>query len=53
MLGGNGELLSLSPGIYLTARNICTLKILGEGQPFIDPSRVNGAAEIPLATLCR
>lgn len=43
-------MLSLHRGRYITARNICTLKILGEGQPFIDLSCINGAAEIPLAT---
>jgi len=44
-------MLGLNQEIYITARSICTLKILGEGQPFIDLCCVNGAAEIPPATL--
>lgn len=42
MLGGNGAVLSPDRGRWITACNICTLKIPSEGQPLIDPCALMG-----------
>lgn len=42
MLGGNGAALSPERGRWITACNICALKIPSEGQPFIDPCALMG-----------